>query len=150
MVPIQEAALAVARDHVRWALGYPRRHGQDDWDGRLRRALVALHEAWDVHGARVEALLALVVDPAELPFTPLAQQAREMRREHRRLATEAGRLCKELETEPSVYQSSFDPAGAGSSRKRLAAIVRRAETLVAAVRRHLAAESELELAEPSE
>jgi hypothetical protein len=150
MVPTQEAALAVALDRVGWALAYPRRHAQDDWDGRLRRALAAFQAAWAAHSSRVEALLAQYADPAELPFTPLARQAPAIRQGHRQLAGKAQRLLKELEAVPSVYQSCFDAAGTGPSRKRLAAIVRRAEALAAAVRRHLAAEVELELAEPNE
>jgi hypothetical protein len=148
MVPTQEAALAVALDRVRWALAYPRRHAQDDWDGRLRRALAALRSAWDEHIAHVEALLALVADPAELPFTPVARQARAIRQEHRKLAGEAHQLLKELEAVPSVYQSGFNTAGSGPSGKRLATIVRRAEALAAGVRRHLAAEASLSLADP--
>ena len=66
----------------------------------------------------------------------------------RKLAGEAHQLLKELEAVPSVYQSGFNTAGSGPSGKRLATIVRRAEALAAGVRRHLAAEASLSLADP--
>lgn len=148
MVPIPEAAMTVALDRVRWALSYPRRHGQDDWDGRLRRALTALQKAWKVHGDLAEALIAEQTDPRELPFTDAARQAAELRREHHELGKESQRLCQALRRTPSVYQSSYGAVGSGRARQRLGALLRRAEALVEAVHRHLATESALEWEEP--
>jgi hypothetical protein len=140
--------MAVALDRVRWALTYPRRHGQDDWDGRLGRALTALHKAWAAHGARAEARMAEMADPTELPFTATARRAAELRREHRELGKEARALCRALRRTPSLYQACFSQADRGRARRRLAVILRRVEALADAVGRHLSAERDLPGAEP--
>jgi hypothetical protein len=141
MVPIREAAMNVALGRVRWALAHPRRHGQDDWDGRLRRALTALHEAWAEHGKRADALIAAISDPDQLPFTAADRRAGDLRREHGELRREVRRLCRALRRSPSVYQSSFEFRRTGRARRSLAALMRRVRTLLDGMGQHLAAEA---------
>jgi hypothetical protein len=140
MSPTTEAALTVALDRVRWGLAYPRRHAQDDWDGRLRRALAALQVAWRAHSARVEPLLDTLADPTELPFTATDRRVAILRREHRELGKEAGRLCQALRRTPLAYESCFDARQSGQARRRLATLFQRVQALWSGISRHMAAE----------
>jgi hypothetical protein len=141
MITTHEAALAVALGRVRWALTYPRRYSQDDWDGRLCRSLTALHEAWCQHRERVEALISPIINPTELPFTAADRRAAELRREHWELGKETQSLCRALRRNPSVYQWSFDPKS-GRMRRRLAVLIQRVGALLNGIARHLAAEED--------
>jgi hypothetical protein len=142
MSPTTEAALAVALGRVRWALAQPRRHAQDDWDGRLRRALTALQEVWPGHGERVESFLAPLADPTELPFTATDRLAAALRRGYRDLGKEARRLCQALRRTPSVYQACFDRRQSSRARRRLDALIQRVRALLSGIGLLLAAEAD--------
>jgi hypothetical protein len=142
MSPTAEAALAIALDRVHWALSYPRRHREDDWDGRLRRALASLQEAWAGHGEQVESFLAPLADPTELPFTATDRLAALLRREYRDLEKESRRLCQALRRKPSVYLACFDSRQSSRARRRLATLIQRVRALLTGIGWLLAAEAD--------
>jgi hypothetical protein len=130
-----DGGLRLALERLKWALTVPLRHNDDDWHGRLGRALAFLHTAWDDHSALTNSEFAQVFDPSLLPFTPLSQRFGEFRDEHRALTDQL-----------AVLENQVEESG------RVDMICRAARQLLAAMERHLAAERTLaweETLEPS-
>jgi hypothetical protein len=151
-----ELRMALARLH--WALQFPLPSPEEDWDGRLSRALAALRDAWDGHAASAETAIAQAVDPSLLPFTPLSQRAGELFQDHVRLHAEIGALDTELSETAAAYRSllssessdgSPPPLDPGRVMCRLRTIPKRARQLIGELDEHLSVESDLLLTEPN-
>ncbi len=121
-----EGGVRLALERLKWALTYPRRGSNDDWFGRLLRAVAFLQTAWKDHATFSDIEIAQTSDPELLPFTTLSQQLLELRREHRSLTAKLAALAKQ-----------------SREGRRPDLLSRRAEQLLAAIEGHLAAEQAL-------
>jgi hypothetical protein len=142
MSAMTDGVLRLALGRVRWALGLPRRNGEDDWERRLVRALAALETAWERHARTTEVTFAQLVDPSHLPFTPEARRIREFSRDHDDFGAEVTALQDELARAPTHYDPSV-PAGQVNDAHQLAEVRGRAERLLAAMQWHLTIEAVL-------
>ncbi len=149
MVSISDGGLRLALERLKWALSQPMRQSADDWDGRLRRALAALDDAWGQHAVAARASFTQVVDPAGLPFTPLSQHAGALCQDHNDFLGDVRSLQDELASvaalDPASFSHDDDPSAASFSDpergpQRLARIHRRVTGLVSAMEYHLATE----------
>jgi hypothetical protein len=121
-----EGGVRLGLERLKWALTYPKRSTHDDWNGRLRRALAFLQNAWSEHTTFSNSEFSQIFDPELLPFTALSQQLLDLRREHLSLTAQLAALVKQ---------------SWGCRRPDL--LCRRTEQLLGAIDRHLAAEQAL-------
>jgi hypothetical protein len=125
--------MRLALERLKWALKYPKRRTEDEWQGRLCRAVAFLQTAWDDHTSTSDFELAHLCDLSLLPFTALSQRLLDLRRDHTTLTEQLAALKKETE--------------AGS---RPDLLCRRTRKLLLLVENHLAAEQALVLDESAD
>jgi hypothetical protein len=123
--------MRLALERLKWALTYPKRRTDVDWQGRLRRAVAFLQTAWDDHTAFSDSEFTHLCDLSLLPFTPLSQQLLDLRREHGALSEQLAALGGEAEA---------------ACRPDL--LCRRTRELLVAMEDHLAVEQALARDEP--
>ncbi len=149
MAGFNDAPLEMARDRLEWALGKAARlYYQREAIPPMIRALLSVEKALLSHAAAADSpagAFTRLVDPAALPFSPLARHVGELRQEHLALHRCAAGLRRQLESAIRNVPADAGPPDAAETalRRHLGDLCKTGRALLADIQRHQTTETEL-------